>query len=327
MKKDRLKTSQSIVYRTLSQALKNDKLAHAYLFYGPKGTGKKDMAMLLAQSVACSQTNDFACETCDTCKRIEHGNYANLFYLDGSKTSIKKNEIMKLQQEFNKTGIENSTKKIYIINYAENATPDALNSLLKFLEEPESDMMAIFLVEQMDRMLDTIVSRCQCLSFIPLSMKTVYNICIENEMDKTDAYVLSYMIRNYEQIVQTSETDEYQHALYILKNILPTLYKDIHKTLVFLQNSGFNAKKKRNDKEVLKYLLDMLILNVKEVLLPSDMIKEDWWLSACEDIKNKNLPCEKLIELLTDTKDKLLYSVNIPLLLDQFMYEMKEVLK
>lgn len=327
MKTDRLKEAQPIVYRTLSQALKNNKLAHAYLFYGPKGTGKKDAAMLLAQSVACPDTTDFACETCDTCKRIEHGNYANLLYLDGSTTSIKKSDILKLQQEFNKTGIENSNKKIYIINYAENATPDALNSLLKFLEEPESDMMAIFIVEQMDRMLDTIVSRCQCISFIPLSMKTVYNICIENGMDKTDAYLLSYMIRNYEQIVETSETDEYQHALYILKNILPTLYKDIHKTLVFLQNTGFNSKKKRNDKAVLNYLLDMLILNVKEVLLPTDTITEDWWLSSCNDIRNKNISCVKLIELLTDTKDKLLYSVNIPLLLDQFMFEMKEVLK
>ena len=164
MIKELLKEQQPVVYTTLKHALELDKLAHAYMFSGPAGTMKKEAAYLLAQSLVCS-THGFACECCDTCKRIAANEFADLKYIDGTTTSIKKEDIVKLQKEFNKTGLETTGKKIYILDHAENATPDALNSLLKFLEEPTNDMTAILIVEQMDRVLPTIISRCQNIPF------------------------------------------------------------------------------------------------------------------------------------------------------------------
>ena len=157
MFKDILREQQPVVYHTLRNALENDRLAHAYMFSGPSGTPKKETAYLLAQSLVCGQPG-FACETCDTCERIIHNEYADMIYLDGTSVSIKKDDILKLQHAFAKTGLEKTGKKIYVLDHAENATPDALNSLLKFLEEPGSDMIAILIVEQLDRVLPTIIS-------------------------------------------------------------------------------------------------------------------------------------------------------------------------
>ena len=147
MVKDKLKEQQPIVYHTLKNALENSRLAHAYLFSGPGGSMKKDAAILLAQSLLC-KGNTFACEECDLCKRVKAHEYADMIYLDGSEISIKKEDIKKLQKSFEKTALEKNGRKIYILDHVENATADALNSLLKFLEEPSGDMTAILLVEQ-----------------------------------------------------------------------------------------------------------------------------------------------------------------------------------
>ena len=147
MFKDILREQQPVVYHTLRNALEHNRLAHAYMFSGPSGTPKKETAYLLAQSLVCRESG-FACEVCDTCERIAHNEYADMIYLDGTSVSIKKDDILKLQHAFAKTGLEKTGKKIYVLDHAENATPDALNSLLKFLEEPGSDMIAILIVEQ-----------------------------------------------------------------------------------------------------------------------------------------------------------------------------------
>ena len=173
MFKDILREQQPVVYHTLRNALEHNRLAHAYMFSGPSGTPKKETAYLLAQSLVCKESG-FACEVCDTCERVAHNEYADMIYLDGTSVSIKKDDILKLQHAFAKTGLEKTGKKIYVLDHAENATPDALNSLLKFLEEPGSDMIAILIVEQLDRVLPTIISRCQNIPFTPLRASQCY---------------------------------------------------------------------------------------------------------------------------------------------------------
>ena len=145
MFKERLCKQQPIAYQTLENALCQDRLAHAYMFNGPSGTGKKEAAYLLAQSILCD-AEGFACESCAICQRVLHDEYSDMIYLDGSTKAIKKEDIMKLQSAFSKTGLEGKGKKIYILDHAENATVDALNSLLKFLEEPNSDMWRRWIV-------------------------------------------------------------------------------------------------------------------------------------------------------------------------------------
>ncbi|OVE62162.1 DNA polymerase III subunit delta', partial [Chryseobacterium mucoviscidosis] len=121
---------------------------------GRKGTGKLDAATLLAKSFFCLEDGAEPCESCRNCQRIESGNHPDVHVVHPDGLSIKKGQIQALQEEFSKTGLE-SHKKLYIISHADQMTVNAANSLLKFLEEPSSDTIAVLLTEQPQKLLDT----------------------------------------------------------------------------------------------------------------------------------------------------------------------------
>lgn len=323
MFKEILKEQQPVVYCTLLHALEHDRLAHAYMFYGPSGTPKKETAYLLAQSLICEHEG-FACETCTTCQRIAHNDFVDMIYIDGTSVSIKKDDIIKLQQTFSKTGLEQTGKKVYILDHAENATPEALNSLLKFLEEPGSDMTAILLVEQLDRILPTIVSRCQLIPFKALSAKQCYD-AVNQEIDELDAYLLSIMIRQKSEILETAEKEEYQHARYIWKGMIEKYLTSPYDALLFLQLEGFPAKQKKYGKQAMTYFIDMLAIFFKDCMQDRRTIQDSWYQNMMDQYQKKEIDLVKIIKILMQTKDILLGSVNIQLLIDQMIYQMKEV--
>lgn len=323
MIKDVLRQQQPVVYQTLKNALDNDKIAHAYMFSGPSGTMKKEAAYLFAQSLIC-QAKGFACEICNTCKRIVANEYVDVKYIDGSKTSIKKDDIMKLQREFSKTGLESSGKKIYILNLAENATPDALNSLLKFLEEPTSDMVAILIVEQMDRVLPTIISRCQNIPFTALRFEDCYE-SVKNEIDLFDAFMLSHIVHQKKNIIEVSETDDYQHAKYVFKKLMEYYQISVNQALLFLQLDGFNVKEKKYGKQCLQYVIDMLLIFFKDYIKQKTICEDEWYLKTMKVVQKKDINGIQMIQILMYSKDMLLKSVNIHMLIDQMLYKMKEV--
>lgn len=323
MFKEVLKEQQPVVYHTLKNVLEHDKLAHAYMFSGPNGTPKKETAYLMAQSLVCD-TSGFACETCDVCQRILHNEYADMIYIDGTSTSIKKDDIIKLQHEFNKTGLESYGKKVYILDHAENATPDALNSLLKFLEEPSSDMVAILIVEQIDRVLPTIVSRCQNIPFTALNAMQCYE-AVKGDLEELDAYLLSQMIRQKKAILEASESDDYQHALYLFKGTIERYSNSAYEALLFLQVEGFPAKQKKHGKEALIYLIDMMHVFFKDCMKNQHIVQDEWYENQIQIMRSKQIDYVKLLRIFMQSKDKLLRSVNIQLLVDQMLYQMKEV--
>lgn len=323
MFKDILKRQQPVVYHTLKNALEQDKIAHAYMFSGPNGTPKKETAYLLSQSLVCSR-NGFACETCEVCKRIEKNEFADMIYMDGSVNSIKKDDIIKLQHVFNKTSLESYGKKVYIIDHAENATPDALNSLLKFLEEPSGNMTAILIVEQLDRVLATIVSRCQLIPFTALNAKQCYE-AVKPKLDELDAYLLSHMIRQESAILEAAESDDYQHAMYMFKGTIERYVNSSYQALLFLQIEGFPAKQKKYGKQALIYLLDMMHIFFKDCMKNQHIVRDEWYERHIQIMCNKQVDYIKLLRVFMESKDKLLRSVNIQLLVDQILYRMKEV--
>lgn len=324
MFKDVLREQQPVVYHILENALKLDKLAHAYLFYGPSGTMKKEAAILLAQSLMC-EVDGYACEACATCKRVAHREYADMLYIDGAETSIKKDDIIKLQRNFNKTGLEQKGKKVYILNHAENATPDALNSLLKFLEEPTNDMVAILLVEQIDRVLPTIVSRCQNIPFTALGVQQCFQL-VKDDLEELDAYMLSHIVRQKNAILEASESDDYQHAMYLFKGVLERWQKSPNDALLFLQLEGFPSKQKKYGKVALSYLIDMLSIFFHDCMKVEFNIQNDWYRKHARMMQQDVLHNIHILQVLMQTKDILLKSVNLQLLVDQMIYKMKEVI-
>lgn len=321
MMHEEIKKYQPIAYRILHNALIRNNSAHAYLFCGEKGTPKKECAFLLAQSLLCQNVKEdgFACEECDDCKRLMHGNYADLIYVDGNLASIKKNDILKIQEQFSKTRLESRGKKVYILDGIENSTAVAMNALLKFLEEPEGDILAILICEHEDRVLETIVSRCQKVPFYKNNTVELFN-ALKEEMSEKDAYVLSKLATNLEEAKDMYESDEFQHATYLFERFVESKYECAKDPFVkvFLQNEGF-SKSKRNDKQVFSLFLTMLNLVCRDIYKKSEEEIISIWGNSGKYMLE--LDVDKIIRLSIEMKDKIVRSVNIPLLVDQFMYE------
>ncbi|SEP06706.1 DNA polymerase III subunit delta' [Paenibacillus sp. OV219] len=154
--------------RILQFALASGKVSHAYLFSGPSGSGRMQMAMAFAKALFCKGGVDDACGHCLECRKFEHGNQPDLHLVEPDGNSIKIDQIRELQRELAYRNI-NVERKVYIVKRAETMTLQAANSLLKFLEEPQSPVVAILLTENGQAVLPTIRSRTQLVPFIPLA--------------------------------------------------------------------------------------------------------------------------------------------------------------
>lgn len=146
----------------LSRALANGRVAHAYLFTGPDGIGKRLMAMALARAIVCEEQR--GCGNCLACRKIDHQNHPDLHILEPDGKSIKIEQIRSFQKELNLKPLE-APRKICMIEQADAMTVGAANALLKTLEEPRGDTLLVLLSAQPNLLLETIRSRCQPLPF------------------------------------------------------------------------------------------------------------------------------------------------------------------
>ncbi len=154
--------------RILSHALKSGKISHAYLFNGPSGTGRMAMAREFAKALFCTAGGADACGECLECRKFEHGNQTDITTIAPDGQSIKIDQIRELQRDF---AYRNSgtKRKVYMIEQADKMTMQAANSLLKFLEEPLSPVVAILITDNGQAVIPTIRSRTQWVPFLPMS--------------------------------------------------------------------------------------------------------------------------------------------------------------
>lgn len=157
----------------LRKALANQRLAHAYLFEGPDGVGKKLMALALARALFCE--NGEGCGSCAACRKVDHLNHPDLHILAPDGAQIKIDQVRKIQQELALRPLE-AEVRICLIDGAETLNPAAANALLKTLEEPEPGTILILLSSRPEGLLDTIRSRCQRLRFNRLSRERLAEI-------------------------------------------------------------------------------------------------------------------------------------------------------
>jgi len=163
---------QEHVTRTLTNALKKSKVAHAYLFAGPRGVGKTTTARILAKAVNCTDLKDGEpCNQCPTCTDINDSRSLDILEIDGaSNRGI--DEIRNLRENV-KFAPAASTRKVYIIDEVHQLTSAAFNALLKTLEEPPAHVLFIFATTEAHQVPPTILSRCQRFDFHRISAAAI----------------------------------------------------------------------------------------------------------------------------------------------------------
>lgn len=173
---------QDVIIKTLKNVIKNDKLSHAYLFTGPRGTGKTSSAKLFAKAINCLNNKDGdACNECENCKSFNNNSNPDIIEIDAASN----NGVDEIREIKNKVSLVPSMSKykVYIIDEVHMLSIGAFNALLKTLEEPPEYIIFILATTEPQKIPATIISRCQRFDFKSISHDKMKQ-CLENIISK-----------------------------------------------------------------------------------------------------------------------------------------------
>ncbi|UJL46460.1 DNA polymerase III subunit delta' [Virgibacillus sp. NKC19-16] len=254
---------QPLASKIVTNSIKKDRISHAYLLQGARGTGKEAIALLLAKDLFCeNKTGVEPCNMCNACKRIASGNHPDVHWMEPDGQSIKIEQIRDLQKEFTYSGLE-SNKKVYVIKGADTLTANAANRILKFLEEPSRQTTAIMLTENSQWIIPTIKSRCQVIDLKPLDPVSFQHRLIEEGMTKGNAVLMSALTNNLDDAFAWNDNEWFATARKLVVQLVRVYTNNPEDVFLFIHNHWVNHFKERNEQE---QGLDLLLLAFKDIL-------------------------------------------------------------
>ncbi|PKN11675.1 MAG: DNA polymerase III subunit delta' [Deltaproteobacteria bacterium HGW-Deltaproteobacteria-4] len=243
----------------LKRAQSSGRLAHAYLFEGPEGVGKRLVALALARSLFCATRN--GCGECPACRKVDHQNHPDLHIVEADGNTIKIEQIRALQKELSFRPLEGE-RKICVIEAAEKMNTSSGNALLKTLEEPAGHALLILLTSRPDAVLPTIRSRCQRLPFSRLPTATIRRALTEADAgNEAHAHILA-----------TLSDGSFHKALGRDRDLYLERRKVILKAVTALSHGSYLplfelAAELAEEKERLSEILDILRAFYRDLLL------------------------------------------------------------
>lgn len=294
---DNYKETQKISYKIIKNSLQENKISHAYLIETNGNNDGFNFALSFAKSLLCplKKTNNLDCSNCSQCSTIDSNNFIELEIIETDDMWIKKDKIEELQKNFNLKPIIGK-RKIYIIKEAEKIKEALANKLLKFIEEPEEGITAILITENRNKIINTILSRCQIISLNnntkDLELSDVDPEFINNIVKFVDYYEENGVntILNVNSILLTHLKDRKTYE--VAFKIILLYYKDV---LNLKLNKSLNYFNKYEN-------------NIKKVSAKNEI----------SDLLSK-------IDIVISLKNKIKYNINLNLLIDKLIISLKKV--
>lgn len=322
---------QTHIIQTLKNAIVQNRIAHAYLFCGPRGTGKTSIAKIFAKTLNCTNSQDAPCGVCENCKMAANGSHPDIIEIDAASNNGV-DEVRNLIDKVKYAPMQGKYK-IYIIDEVHMMTSGAFNALLKTIEEPPAHVIFIFATTEPNKVLPTIISRCQRFDFNKVSMHDIkyrLSVVCKNEgieidengltliaqladggmrdalsiLDQCVAYCSSHIdvndIRKIYGVVTSEDIGKLFYSVY--KKDVDSFVKDIQK----YSDMGMDIKRLTAD--FIHMLKDSLILDYSENStlvsdMNKDMIRKFFKLAPV----NFRIKC---MEELMDTYNKYTYASN-----------------
>ncbi len=168
---------QTAIVKTLKNAIKTKRIAHAYLFCGPRGTGKTTVAKLFAKAINCLEWNEESCDNCDSCQAFNNNTHPDIYELDAASNNGV-DDIREIVDQVLYPPVMGKYK-VYIIDEVHMLSTNAFNALLKTLEEPPAHVVFILATTDPQKIIPTVLSRCQRYNFAKISSFDIKKRMIE----------------------------------------------------------------------------------------------------------------------------------------------------
>ena len=316
---------QQHVVKTLRNALSTGKIAHAYLFAGPRGTGKTTMAKLLAKALNCEDGIGCQCNACKNCVAINDGSHPDVLELDAASNNGV-DEIRELIDKV-KYGTILGRYKVYIIDEVHMLSAGAFNALLKTLEEPPEHVIFILATTEPHKILPTILSRCQRYDFSKVQDNDIrerIKVILSTEHVTYDEEAVNLIISladggmrdalsildqvlaysgdtlNVSDILDIFSLESKEEKLALLTSIAEGDTKDVLLRLKRYIEKGTDIKRLTND--LLMILKDILIYRTSDTLDFSEVLKEEDFDSLPRHLDRK-IVAEMIDTLMQTLKD------------------------
>ncbi len=285
----------------LIKAFNTNSVAHSYIFSGQYGIGKKQIAIEFAKMILCLNKDKSPCGECKSCIELENDNNPdfNIIKPDGK---IKIEQIRKMLEKVYEKPII-SDKKVYIIDDAETMTIEAQNCLLKTLEEPPEYIIIILITSNESNLINTIKSRCLKLTFNSLENGELKQY-LQNKLEFQN--ISETMLENFEGSVGKALKVKEKQELY--SNMETTLKNfNCNSVIDLINNATEIYKGKENINEILEYF------NI-------------YFLKKAKEEYNNASKYVKAIEIIEDTKKRLVYNSNYDMTIDNLLINIWEEL-
>ena len=325
---EQLQTIQPVVIKQLQTIVTKNRTAHAYIFDGDKGTGKRDTALIFTKLLLCEQPQqNTPCEACRNCMRITSGNHPNVMTIEPDGTFIKIEQVRELLAEMKKKGME-SGRKVYILHHADRLNVGAANTLLKYLEEPDGLVTAILVTEQMQSILPTIRSRCQHIKFQKLPRHMFIPQLVEAGVTQSMAATVSMVTNEVETAIALSQDEQFAHARKTVLKLVEAVQKNVHEALLIVHEDWLPSFKEKSDME---QALDLLLFAYRDIVAykanpddaaftypdASQLLRELALHSTYEQLSNR-------MQAVLQARSHLQRNMNRALMMEQLMLNLQE---